>query len=67
MMQIAILDESVGKTACPPYMAIRASRQAKRERGIWQRRYWEHQIRNENDFEKHVDYIHLQPGKAWLC
>ncbi len=40
---------------------IRASRQAKRERGLWQRRYWEHQIRDENDFERHVDYIHYNP------
>jgi putative transposase len=42
---------------------IRASRQAKRERGIWQRRYWEHQIRDDTDFEKHVDYIHYNPVK----
>ncbi len=42
---------------------IRASRQAKRERGIWQRRYWEHIIRDENDFERHVDYIHYNPVK----
>ncbi|MDO9102554.1 MAG: transposase [Candidatus Nitrotoga sp.] len=34
---------------------IRASRQAKRERGIWQRRYWEHQIRDEIDLARHVD------------
>ena len=42
---------------------IRASRQAKRERGIWQRRYWEHQIRGEIDFARHVDYIHYDPVK----
>lgn len=42
---------------------IRASRASKRERGIWQRRYWEHQIRDELDFEKHVDYIHYNPVK----
>lgn len=42
---------------------IRTSRQAKRERGIWQRRYWEHQIRDDNDFEKHVNYIHYNPVK----
>ncbi|WP_333876663.1 REP-associated tyrosine transposase, partial [Methylobacter sp.] len=43
--------------------SIRASRVKKRERGIWQRRYWEHQIRDECDFEKHVDYIHYNPVK----
>ncbi len=42
---------------------IRASRVAKRERGIWQRRYWEHCIRDEGDFERHVDYIHYNPVK----
>lgn len=34
----------------PKTETIRASRLAKRERGIWQRRYWEHCIRDENDF-----------------
>lgn len=40
-----------------------ASRTSKGERGIWQRRYWEHLIRDENDFERHVDYIHYNPVK----
>ena len=40
-----------------------ASRQAKRERGIWQRRYWEHLIRDDADFARHVDYIHINPVK----
>ena len=40
---------------------IRPTRQAKRERGIWQRRYWEHQIRDEDDLAQHVDYIHYNP------
>ena len=39
------------------------SRRGKRERGIWQRRYWEHQIRNEDDLARHVDYIHYNPVK----
>ncbi|MDX1253598.1 MAG: transposase, partial [Gammaproteobacteria bacterium] len=44
-----------------------ASRKAKRERGIWQRRYWEHQIRDENDLARHVDYIHFNPVKhGWV-
>jgi len=41
----------------------RKSRIAKGERGIWQRRYWEHCIRDELDFERHVDYIHYNPVK----
>jgi len=31
--------------------------------GIWQRRFWEHQIQNEDDFAKHMDYIHFNPVK----
>ena len=42
------------------------SRQSKGERGIWQRRFWEHQIRNEVDFIKHVEYIHFNPVKHGL-
>jgi putative transposase len=39
------------------------SQQRRRERGIWQRRYWEHQIRDEDDLARHVDYIHFNPVK----
>jgi putative transposase len=38
-----------------------ASKLAKREKGIWQRRYWEHAIRNEADLARHIDYIHFNP------
>ena len=38
---------------------INDSRQSKRERGIWQRRYWEHLIHNDRDYAAHVDYIHI--------
>jgi putative transposase len=40
-----------------------ASKLRKREKGIWQRRYWEHAIRDDADFERHVDYIHFNPVK----
>lgn len=33
------------------------------ERGIWQRRYWEHAIRDEMDMRHHIDYIHHNPVK----
>ena len=39
------------------------SKITKREKGIWQRRYWEHAIRNDADLERHVDYIHFNPVK----
>ncbi|TWI05957.1 putative transposase [Luteimonas cucumeris] len=41
----------------------RASRIAKGERGIWQRRYWEHLVRHDDDLRRHVDYIPHNPVK----
>jgi putative transposase len=43
------------------------SRRRRRESTIWQRRFWEHQIRDEMDFTRHVDYIHYNPVKHGLC
>ncbi len=45
---------------------ISKSRAAKGERGIWQRRYWEHTIRDAHDFARHIDYIHINPVKHRL-
>lgn len=42
------------------------SKRAKRDKGIWQRRYWEHQIRDESDLQRHCDYIHYNPVKHGL-
>jgi putative transposase len=42
------------------------SRQRHRERAVWQRRYWEHTIRNEDDLKRCVDYIHWNPVKHGL-
>jgi putative transposase len=36
---------------------------ARGERGIWQRRYWEHTIRDDRDYATHIDYTHLNPVK----
>ncbi|MCX7184676.1 MAG: transposase [Nitrosospira sp.] len=47
----------------PKTERISPSRTGKGERGIWQRRYWEHQIRDETDYARHVDYIHYNPVK----
>ena len=30
---------------------------------VWQNRFWEHQIRNDTDFQRHIDYIHYNPVK----
>lgn len=35
----------------------------KGERGVWQRRFWEHTIRDDDDLSRHVDYIHFNPVK----
>jgi putative transposase len=42
---------------------ISASRAAKAERGIWQRRYWEHKPRDEDDFGWHLNCPHFNPVK----
>jgi REP-associated tyrosine transposase len=42
------------------------SKMSKREKGIWQRRYWEHTIRDDADLSRHLDYIHFNPVKHGL-
>ncbi len=42
------------------------SRRSKQERAFWQRRFWEHTIRDDQDFAKHVEYIHYNPVKHGL-
>jgi REP-associated tyrosine transposase len=42
---------------------VSPSRARKGERGIWQRRYWEHTLRDEDDSARHADYIHFNPVK----
>ena len=45
---------------------VTLSKLKKKERGVWQRRFWEHCIRDENDFGNHLDYIHYNPVKHGL-
>jgi putative transposase len=52
-------DAACGGTVSP-------SRQRRQEKAVWQRRFWEHQIRDEVDFARHVDYIHYNPVKHGL-
>lgn len=42
------------------------SRWRHRHRGVWQRRFWEHVIRDEEDLNRHLDYIHYNPVKHGL-
>lgn len=46
-----------------PVGPLRASHEARQERGIWQRRFWEHHIRNEADLAAHVQYCWINPVK----
>jgi putative transposase len=46
-----------------PTERVSASRLAQGERGIWQRRYWEHTIADELDYQRHMDYLHYNPVK----
>ncbi len=47
----------------PKTERIGESRRDKRERGIWQRRFWEHLIRGDRNYANHVDYIYINPVK----
>jgi len=49
-----------------PLSPITKSRSDRREGNIWQRRFWEHTIRDDRDYEAHVDYIHYNPVKHGL-
>jgi putative transposase len=50
---------------CDPALHSQAnsSRLAKKEKAVWQHRYWEHLLRDEIDYARHVEYIHYNPVK----
>ena len=50
----------------PKTELLSATRLQRGERAIWQRRYWEHLIRDERDFAAHMDYVHINPLKHGL-
>jgi putative transposase len=45
---------------------VAVARYQNREPALWQRRFWEHTVRDEADFSRHVDYIHFNPVKHGL-
>ena len=49
--------------ALPKTERLSAVRKAAGERGIWQRHFWEHWIRDETDYQRYVDYVHVNPMK----
>ncbi|MGX1105662.1 putative transposase [Bradyrhizobium elkanii] len=46
--------------------SIELKRRSNGDLALWQRRFWEHTIRDEDDFARHVDYIHFNPVKHAL-
>jgi putative transposase len=48
-------------SAIPATEARRAVQARRGERAIWQRRFWEHTIRDEADYAAHMDYVHFNP------
>ena len=45
---------------------LQAAPNARGEYDLWQRRFWEHTVRDEADLARHVDYIHFNPAKHGL-
>jgi REP-associated tyrosine transposase len=51
----------------PKHEPLSDVRRARGERGIWQRRFWEHLIRDEADYARHVEYCYINPVKhGWV-
>lgn len=59
---ISVRNSEGGRVGASPTLRS-PSKVKKQESGIWQRRFWEHCIRNEADFTAHVDYCHFNPVK----
>ncbi|WMS86855.1 REP-associated tyrosine transposase [Pleionea litopenaei] len=55
------LIKSAFSRSLPKTERISQSRKSKAERGVWQRRFWEHKIRNEIDYARHIDYMYFNP------
>lgn len=51
--------------AKPDKMVLPQSMQKRKEAGVWQRRFYDHIIRNEEDLYKHIDYIHYNCYKHY--
>ena len=49
-------------------IGINSPLNARKEKALWQRRYWEHLLRNGEDWRRHMDYIHYNPVKhGYVC
>ncbi|MFV0454012.1 MAG: REP-associated tyrosine transposase [Pseudomonas sp.] len=64
-----LIKRHVTRTCGPAYFQsgfLTARRSAKRCGTLWQHRFWEHLIRDEQDFRHHMDYLHANPLKHGL-
>ena len=60
-LKVLLTQSLRGKGALPQQVSV--SRQKHRESNVWQRRFWEHTIRDEADLRRHLDYLHYNPVK----
>ncbi len=60
-----LIENHVSKSL-PKTELLSATRLRRSEREIWERRFWEHLIRNEKNFSAHMDYVHINPLKHGL-
>ena len=58
--RLKVLFTRAYKAKNPANLEISPSRYKHRESDVWQRRFWEHSIRDEAYLQKHLDYIHYQ-------
>ncbi len=59
-----LIKSAFTRTCQNPFQSVASkSKVMKRERNVWQRRFWEHQIRDDEDRQRHADYIHYNPAK----
>jgi putative transposase len=64
--RVAMLKSGFSR-GCPMPLHRTPTQIRRAEKGIWQRRYWEHRVRDMADFERHRDLIYLSPVHAGLC
>ncbi|NEQ51817.1 MAG: transposase [Leptolyngbya sp. SIO3F4] len=67
-MRWRLIKEYVSRRCAAVYKLPRSSsRQKKGEQAVWHRRFWEHMIRDQRDWDNHVTYIHFNPVKhGWV-
>jgi putative transposase len=61
--RVSVIKALFSKSISADNETLSASRTARRERGLWQRRFYDHIIRDEGDLQRHIDYIHINPVK----